>query len=221
MRRGSSESNKTKDREEPVPPQLRPPSLVFKHLPMLHWSKINLNHPLKDGQHKGALSSKNLGTLQPTWSACPQAAPTGSQAHRGATVHPRQDQRCEKAGAQRKMSCMALLTIWCPCPEHCYHSNLYVLLLATLLLKVSSAAGREKASDLFKNVATTALQKGSFCSWDAYSLRLSVSLGMYLSCATGCQAHLAGPHAVWDLQIIGTVHLFYHSHPTSSQKTPK
>lgn len=40
----------------------------------------------------------------------------------------------------------------------------------------------------------TALQKGSYCFWDTYGLQLSLSLGMYLSCAKGCQAHLAGPH---------------------------
>lgn len=125
-----------------------------------------------------------------------QVALTGSEACRRTTVPSRQDQDCEKAGAQWKMSCMTPLTISCPGPEQCYHSNLYVPHLAILLLKVVSAADGEKASDRIKNVAMTALQKGSFCFWDTYSLQLSTSLGMYLLCAKGSQAHQAGPRVV-------------------------
>ena len=149
-----------------------------------------------------------------------QVVPTGSQAHRGTTVHSQRDQECEKAGAQWKMSRIAPLTISCPGPEHRYHSNLYVPHLATLLLKVSSAVDGEKASDRIKNVAMTALQKGSFCFWDTYSLRLSVTRYVLVVCRglsgtsgwTTCGVRFANRrHGAPG----------FPSRPNSSQKIPK
>lgn len=118
------------------------------------------------------------------------------------------------------MSCIALLTVPCPGPEHHYRGNLYVPHLATLSQKISTA-DEEKASDPIKNMAMIALKKGYFCFQDTCSVRLSMSLGMHLCVCWGLSGtsgwtSCGGRFANCKHSAPG-----FPSYPNSSRKIPK
>lgn len=71
MHRGSSENNKIENGKESVSAHLPSLSMGFTDLFMLHWSKINLNHPLK-ASAKRQQPEKSISTLHSPWGVCSQ-----------------------------------------------------------------------------------------------------------------------------------------------------